>query len=235
MPTLRYFDCRSRGQAIRFALTTAGVGFEDERVPVEELRAFHERANEPEVGGPFGSLPVLDWNGDVVAQTLAVAGYLAARLDTGHAELPLASRALRDMVCNAAHLDMQVPYTGLFWRPPDDRDAIRASAEGLLRHLLTKASLLERLHRERCGDAIYFGGTAPSVADAFVHESLDRARMIFGGAFSMEETPRMQALDAAYAAQPAIASLHAEGRVPEVVTASPNERAIQQVVRERFA
>jgi glutathione S-transferase len=79
---LRYFDCRSRGQALRFALVDGGVAFEDERIPVEELPAFRERvATEPGHGGPFGSLPVLSWRGQEVAQTLAVASFLAAELD----------------------------------------------------------------------------------------------------------------------------------------------------------
>jgi len=233
MPTLRYFDCRSRGQAIRFALTAAGVDFDEERLPVSELVDFRARASAPEIGGPFGSLPVLHWDGVVVAQTLAVASHLAARLDGDH--VALASRTLREMVCNAAHLDMQVPYTGLFWRGPEDREAIRASAEGLLRHLHQKALQLERLHAERCGGAVYFGGEVPSVADAFVHESLDRAKTIFADAFSLAEIPRMRALSESYGAKPAIAALRAAGRIPPVVTASPHELAIQGIVRELFA
>ena len=49
-PVLRYFDCRSRGQALRFALADAGIEFEDERVPVTALAHFKRPAERGEGG-----------------------------------------------------------------------------------------------------------------------------------------------------------------------------------------
>ena len=51
---LHYFDCRSRGQALRFALADAGVAFEDVRIPIEDLEAFRERVAAAEPGTSSG-------------------------------------------------------------------------------------------------------------------------------------------------------------------------------------
>src|ERR1700733_4925079 len=55
---LRYFDCLGRTQPLRNALVDAGIAFEDQRLAVgPSWRALKEQA----AGGPFGSLPVLEW------------------------------------------------------------------------------------------------------------------------------------------------------------------------------
>ena len=78
---LRYFDCLGRAQPIRNALVDAGVAFEDQRITIgQSWRALKEQAE----GGPFGSLPVLEWGDDCVAQAMPIAGYVARRL--GHRE-----------------------------------------------------------------------------------------------------------------------------------------------------
>jgi glutathione S-transferase len=231
-PILTYFDCRSRGQALRFALNEAGE-FEDRRVPTAELSAFRG-ARDPEIAGPFGSLPLLDVEGVRIAQTLAIAGFLMERLDAERVPDALA-RALHAMVINAAHLDMQVPYSTLMWSGAGLEDAaFEALAGGLLRHLTGKLGQLEAVHAERMGDAgPFFGGATPSVADAFVFESIDRARAVFGAAWAppLASCPRMAALDAAMHDRIAIARLLRDGRVAWPVSASPTE----EEVRERLA
>jgi glutathione S-transferase len=231
-PVLTYFDCRSRGQALRFALTEAG-DFEDRRLPTSELTAFRS-GRDPERGGPFGSLPLLDVDSVRIAQTLAIAAFLVERLDAERAPDAL-TRALHGMVINAAHLDMQVPYSTLMWSGAGlEGGAFEALAGGLLRHLTGKLAQLEALHAERVGDAgPFFGGKSPAVADAFVFESLDRAGAVFGVAWqpALASCPRMAALDAAMHDRLSIARLFHDGRVAWPVSASPTE----EEVRERLA
>jgi glutathione S-transferase len=232
IPVLTYFDCRSRGQALRFALTEAG-DFEDRRLPTTELSAFRG-AREPGTVGPFGALPLLDMDGVRIAQTLAIAGYLVERFDRASAP-DAASRAHDAMLINAAHLDMQVPYSTLMWSGAGLDDAgFAALAGGLLRHVTGKLAQLEALHVQRVGEGgPFFGGTSPAVADAFVFESLDRAGAVFGVAFqpALASCPRMAALDAAMHDRLNIARLFHEGRVAWPVSASPTE----EEVRERLA
>ncbi len=74
---LRYFDCLGRTQPLRNALVDAGIAFEDQRLAIgPSWRALKEQAD----GGPFGSLPVLEWGDDCVAQALPIGGYVARRL-----------------------------------------------------------------------------------------------------------------------------------------------------------
>ncbi len=228
-PVLRYFDCRSRGQAIRFVFAWHDIAFEDLRVPVESLGELRDRVRdgrEPEL--PFGTLPWLRWDDVALGETLAIAGYLEARL--GPTRTP-AERARLDMVCSATHLDMQAPYRELFWKPDTHPEpALRAVARGLLDHLLRRLQQLESL----AGDTPFFGGASPAVADLFVYESIDRARTVFGDAFeqTLRRTPQMLALADAIDAHAHIAACHREARVPYPVTASPSERALRERLPE---
>jgi glutathione S-transferase len=227
---LRYFDCRSRGQALRFALAGLGIEFEDERVAVEDLQTFRERAADVDFGGPFASLPLLDWNCDRIAQTLAIAGYLEDRIGAGSrpGADTIRERAFLAMVTSAAHLDTQLPYSQLLWQSADlGEDALRDSAARLLAHLDRKLAQLESLLVQR--DIPLFGGSAPGLADYFVYESLSRGRAVFGAAFTRTLTsrPRLRALEAAIEGQPGIADLLVRRDVPCAITASPSERALR--------
>jgi glutathione S-transferase len=191
------------------------------RVPVAEIPAWRERAADPEEGGPFASLPVLDWNGHRVAQTLAIAGYLDAKL--GHeARFPsLEACSFQRMVASAAHLDMQAVYSGLLWLPADAPDEqLRGVTRSLLRNLEKRLAQLERVHGE-AAHGLFFAGEAPALADFFVYESIDRARSVFGIAFegALAQCRHMGALAEAMDARPGIASCTA----PEQVTGSPSE------------
>ena len=79
---LRYFCCRGRGQALRYALVDAGLEFEDVIFQADESWPSHKASED--VSGPFSSLPVLAWGEHRVAQTLAIASYLSRQL--GHYE-----------------------------------------------------------------------------------------------------------------------------------------------------
>lgn len=220
---LRYFDCRSRGQALRFALADAGVPFDDVRVPVEELERFRENAHRPEVGGPFGSLPVLEWRGTVVAQTLAIARFLAGQLDE---PVGADAQALRDMLANAAHLDMQVPYSQLLWLPADvPGDELEARADALRAHLVRKSEQVDTLLPSHG----FLGGPRPCVAEHVIYESVSRALAVFGARYrhALDGLPRLRELHEAVEARPAIRALVRADAIPYAVTASPSERTLR--------
>jgi glutathione S-transferase len=224
--TLRYFDCRSRGQALRFALHDSGIQFEDERVPVAELAAWRNDAADPRVGGPFASLPVLQWDGHRVAQTLAIAGYLGERL--GLASSRLEARSRDAMVGSVAHLDMQVPYSGLLWLAEDTPDAkLAGHAHALHENLAGRLVQLERLHEEEAAGP-FFRGDDPGMGDFFAYESIDRARAVFGARFetTLSRSPRMGALFDAMSGRPGIAA--ARATLPDRVTASPSEPKLRE-------
>ncbi|XP_014214032.1 glutathione S-transferase-like [Copidosoma floridanum] len=69
---LIYFNARGRAEHIRFVLAYAGVDYVDERVP-------KERWPELKKSVPYGQLPVLEVDGQRVAQSNAIARYLARK------------------------------------------------------------------------------------------------------------------------------------------------------------
>jgi glutathione S-transferase len=66
---LTYFDFGGRAEPIRIALHAAGVAFEDKRISYEEFAEM--RGNTP-----FNSVPVLEIDGEMVAQSNAISRYV---------------------------------------------------------------------------------------------------------------------------------------------------------------
>ncbi|MGD2131445.1 MAG: glutathione S-transferase family protein [Maricaulaceae bacterium] len=233
-PTLRYFDCRSRGEALRFALADSGIEFRDERPSVETFLKLRAEPKSFAKVAPFSTLPVLEWNGYVIAETLAIASYLGERL--GHAPYvgDLETRGLHNMIVSAAHLGMQTPYSQFFRQPLDQPDsAFRDAAQSFLDSQAKKASQLERL----CSDLeveTYFGGAAPAMSDFFVYESLDRAETCFGENFTrvLGQLPRLQALKTALDERTSISAYRAAGKISERVTLSQIEPELQARLSE---
>ena len=227
---LHYFECRSRAQALRFALVYSGADFEDRRVPLTAIATWREKARDERMGGPFASLPLLDWNDFRVAQTLAVASYLSAKLGFDDRLGTPEARARDQMVVSAAHLDMQVPYSRMLWLPGDASDArVLDAARSLLEALRLKLHQLEGLHAAQSRAGAFFGGLQPTMADFFVYESIERSCAVFGAFFeeSLAATPRMAKLRHMLASHPELVAYARAGGVPQSVTASPSEMAIR--------
>ncbi|KAI6176328.1 GST protein [Aphelenchoides bicaudatus] len=70
--TLHYFDVRGRGEPIRLILQYAKVPFNDVRIQRQEWRAKKQTF-------PFGQLPVLETNGQLIPQSYAIARYLSKK------------------------------------------------------------------------------------------------------------------------------------------------------------
>ncbi len=223
-PRLRYFDCRSRGQALRFALEDADLGFEDLRIPCAERASFRRDAGDPAVGGPFAQLPLLEWDGATLAQTLAIAGYLEDRL---RPEATAEQRAHRAMIASAAHLDMQALFSEVLWLDEDVSERkLATTARGLLDYLERKAGQLEAL----LGDGPWFGGAEPAVCDFFVFESLSRARDVFDAAWTQRlgRHERLVDFERRLGDRPRIEAYLGRGRVPFAVTCSPSEKRLRE-------
>lgn len=70
---LLYFNARGRAEHIRFIFAHAGIEYEDVRVTREQWVELKGRM-------PFGALPVLEVDGRPVAQSAAIARFLARRV-----------------------------------------------------------------------------------------------------------------------------------------------------------
>merc|ERR1712122_80056 len=87
---LTYFNLRGRAEASRLMLAYKGVDYEDNRITQEQWAALKPKT-------PFGSLPLLCYNGMELAQSMTIARFLAR-------ELCLAGKTR----CEEAQVDMVV-------------------------------------------------------------------------------------------------------------------------------
>jgi len=67
-----YFPMRGRGEPIRYILAQAEVEYEDKRVPREEWPTIKPTT-------PLGQMPVLEVDGKMLAQSVAIGRYLARK------------------------------------------------------------------------------------------------------------------------------------------------------------
>merc|ERR1712088_842281 len=67
---LTHYNARGRAETIRLVLAYAGKEFEDKRIAPEDMPSL-----KPSL--PFGQLPVLEVDGDMIGQSMAIARFLA--------------------------------------------------------------------------------------------------------------------------------------------------------------
>merc|ERR1712121_573910 len=70
---LTYFDLRARGGPVRLLLAFGGIKNEDERIPPPWDPKSTWGSVKPTT--PFGQLPVLEWDGEVLCQSMACARF----------------------------------------------------------------------------------------------------------------------------------------------------------------
>jgi hypothetical protein len=76
---LHYFDARGRAQFIRYYFDLRVMPFTDNRIPLSaDFHAWAAVRDDQSITGPFKRLPVLQIDGQQVAETLTIANYLHA-------------------------------------------------------------------------------------------------------------------------------------------------------------
>ncbi|KAK9693575.1 Glutathione S-transferase, C-terminal domain [Popillia japonica] len=69
-----YFNGRGLGEVIRYLLKYGNIGFEDIRIDQDDWPTLKEST-------PFGQLPLYEENGKVTAQSVAIARYIAKKVN----------------------------------------------------------------------------------------------------------------------------------------------------------
>ena len=72
---LTYFNLRGRAEPTRMLLAYGGIEYEDCRVTPGFVDPTEWMALKPKT--PYGSLPLLEWNGECLAQSMAIARFVA--------------------------------------------------------------------------------------------------------------------------------------------------------------
>ena len=149
---LTYFDFHGgRGEPARLALSMGGIAFDDDRVPFDEWE--RRKAN-----APFGALPVLEVDGQSVAQSNAINRYVGKLADLYPSDPWQA--ALCDEAMEAVE-DIVSQIVPTLFLPEKEKKARReALVEGPIPFYLTRLQQRLEAHGGR-----YFAGDRLSVAD----------------------------------------------------------------------
>jgi glutathione S-transferase len=153
---LTYFDFRGRGEPVRLALSISNIPFEDERIQSSDWVNRQEST-------PFGGLPVLEVDGQVVAQSNAILRYVG-KLGNLYPTDPWQA-ALCDEAMEAIE-DITTKILATRFLPEEQKKAERkALVEGPIPFYLSR--LQRRLEAHGGG---YFAADSLSIADLKVSE-----------------------------------------------------------------
>lgn len=161
---LMYFDVQAKGELTRLLLTAGNIDFEDFRFSFAEWPKIKPST-------PFGQCPVLYWDGQELAQSLAIARFVARKVGlAGKSDLEF------------AQADMVATHTEDWWTklPKLRFEKVQADREeganDFLKEFLPKwLQPLENLLQKRggewyAGSGVTFGDLAVMVMLDFLHE-----------------------------------------------------------------
>merc|ERR1719151_333061 len=76
MPIVKfvYFDAQAKGELTRLLLAAGNIDYEDFRV------GFSDWPGDIKATTPFGQMPVLYWDGEELAQSMAIARFVARKV-----------------------------------------------------------------------------------------------------------------------------------------------------------
>jgi prostaglandin-H2 D-isomerase / glutathione transferase len=220
--TLRYFPVRGRAQALRFALTDAGIDFDDVRVPFAD---WPERRLDPAVAGPYRALPTLSWGDVTIAETLPIASFVTRRLGQNDG-IDDTTITRREAIISSCYIDVLVQLAALLRADQTypGADLAQGFRTILSRIVLPKLELLD-VHLP---DAPWVGGERPVVADFFVADALELVRYLLGperDAALAQRLPRVSALARRVSERPSLVRAHAN-RPPRFAARADEESLV---------
>jgi glutathione S-transferase len=193
-PKLYYFDAPiSRGEECRLAFSCAGLDFEDVRLS----RDTWTRELKPT--SPFGSLPWVEVDGERLAQSNAILGWIGAQSNL----LPKDPfEAARHVAMMSAVEDLRQKISPTL-RITEEEAKKKARAELAATTIPQWAAYVEK----QLGDGPFFGGKTLSVADIKLHMLV---RWLTSGALDhvpptvLDGFPKLKSLSAAVAEHPGV-------------------------------
>jgi glutathione S-transferase len=171
--TLRYFNLRGRGAALRMFLEDKRVNWVDEVVPWG-TPAWAPLKADAALSGPFGTLPALSWvtlegNHVVLNETMAIAAFVS-RLPPESHSLADAQWAQSLQVASKVHFDIVTPVLNTLWAPTRmkgmDIKGVHTAVSGALRRIEKGTFNVD--------GRPYVVGEDTSIGDYFLFEALDR-------------------------------------------------------------
>eukprot|EP00179_Madagascaria_erythrocladioides_P006349 CAMPEP_0198308056 /NCGR_PEP_ID=MMETSP1450-20131203/840_1 /TAXON_ID=753684 ORGANISM="Madagascaria erythrocladiodes, Strain CCMP3234" /NCGR_SAMPLE_ID=MMETSP1450 /ASSEMBLY_ACC=CAM_ASM_001115 /LENGTH=203 /DNA_ID=CAMNT_0044010689 /DNA_START=127 /DNA_END=738 /DNA_ORIENTATION=- len=154
-----YFKARARAEPTRMALALGGIPFEDERLGREEWMAFKPKT-------PYGSMPLLEDEGRVLAQSSAIQRYAAKKAGLEPSDPWLAAKV--DEICAYLDSDVSGPLSATFAMSGEEKMAARKKiAEETWPPMFKK--LDDMLAKNGTG---YFVGESITMADLIMYNQV---------------------------------------------------------------
>ncbi|XP_023324653.1 glutathione S-transferase 1 [Eurytemora carolleeae] len=165
MPAIKltYFDLRARAEPARLILAQAGAKFEDIRIPApwDDMEGWQKM--KPTT--PYGQIPLLEVDGEVISESVAIARYCAREF--GLAGKTTFESAQADEIVDAVQGAIEKQYVAYLFEKDEARktDLQKAFNESVLPTLLGN---LEKRLCSRGGD--FFVGGALTWADIVTYQ-----------------------------------------------------------------
>jgi len=161
MPAIKltYFDLRARGEPARLILAQAGQDYEDARLPAPWDNIAPWQELKPKT--PFGQLPVLNFDGVEIAQSMAVARFLGKEFGLGGATN--VENGLMDAIVDSISEAIEKQYTAYLF----EKDEVKKVELQKKFNEEVLPGLLKNLERALTGD--YLVGGKVSWADIVLY------------------------------------------------------------------
>jgi len=170
MPIVKlvYFDAQAKGELTRLLLAAGNIDYEDFRV------GFADWPGEIKATTPFGQMPVLYWDGEELAQSMAIARFVARKVGlAGNSDLEFCQA---DMIaCHYEDIWTKLPKMK-FAKSQEEREEL---AKDFLNEFIPKfLSPLEAILAKRgngwfAGNNVTFADLAIMCALDWLHEPLE--------------------------------------------------------------
>merc|ERR1712200_149219 len=175
---LTYFPARGRAEISRLILAHAGVKFDDIRLTVEEFAKVKPIL-------PYGSMPILEYKGEVICESMAIAKFLAE----------LCNLAGTSTLNKAKADEIVLAVNGIFESVAKCLFAPEGEKAGLKKKLIeeTLPQKFGQLEGRLClNGGQFFAGNALTYADIMVVVLQDNLRSnVIGGGDLIEKFPKM--------------------------------------------
>lgn len=202
---LTYFNLRARGEISRLLFVVAGVPYEDHRVESSEWPALKKTT-------PYGQMPILEVDGEVICQSRAIEIFLAKRFglcgktDIEEAKVLMIRECVADLwdKCTAMHIAKEEAKKA---------ELRKAFEEG---SMITYMTNLEKFLIQNKGGDGYFIGDSITYADLTFHHYLDLVKPLAKVDVPWDKWPKLKALNERVKSHPRIAEWIAKRPVTDL-------------------
>jgi len=154
-----YFDLQAKGELTRILLNYGNINFKDERISFDAWPGIKSST-------PFGQLPVLVWDGEEIAQSMAITRFIARKVGLG-GNTDLEFARADSIACHYEDVWTKLPKM-YFAKTQEERETL--AKEYITEFLPKWLQPLENILKKR-GD--WFTGTSVTFADLAVMVVLD--------------------------------------------------------------